>query len=1017
MYHARVMRTGRPSRLFPPEAVARRVRLSTASLYQSSTPLPCRPATVMSGSAGVSGDNPKAPKDPSEGLKELYITAARYRQESQQATTEAERKELLTLHREGMALYRSEKASIERAEAAAAALDQLDTEIAKLTHKRSSVAQWLRVKGVFQVRAGDPSAGRGKNYRKNRRRAVRKRIAELRQLTASLTDLRIKRLRLLGYKQVSAGDILKRLELTRQSQDDRYREPPMWGKVFHPLPAWDVGIEDGQRTAVRIWSTMLSHSALAPPVVASTDHPVDDSSAPEDRPRAKLAAVVATPGLGKTLALQQFCRLHMRLAREAEDLHCSWVAAAALDEELANEGQTLAQVADFAASCVVFGVNFNDNYAIQPEEYHLVNADDAYVEVPLYLRFLFVELAELRPGKVAEDFKMFVGQACAAIKAGILPSDALEKEVNEVLSTRGSRGGAASRIILAVDELGKARNLLPPQPYQRRYPDAAAKVLNYDAADGLRFACARLTDTFGGLTVCTSITSSLVERELQTPLQRSLTYVELEGPVDVRPLLRRALEQLGARGLHLGCFGWRYSWKVKRKASREGRDVSNPTRLMDALCALTGGHPRFAAWAAVLLSRAGPGASVWDILSQAARDASIALVPSLDVISGTYTGTDEFFTKIFRGEQVRYHDNALSIQTKDGITQYSWDELRRDSIVIASGGSVFNPLVVPMQLFDVMAGTRTTTCDVLKPLSYFAPSSTSHSETWEWMAAAMEVVRSVLRSRRPAEYRATTLRGMYATAVDGKALPVTHVGDSRLVKDVQLCAHLPFKGVRNDKSFEELLKMASDSDHKEELQQCVWLMPGNEAGIDAVIFFKCASDGAGVKQGDLIAVGLQFKSSNLLQGNKTVRQLNGQMVQDMWDKLCPVLGGSWEHWQNRFALVVVCRLTKANTFDASKATPIKPLKEEADERDVERYSAAITNRQFAQQSRVGQTVVLTFDDLKDFYGPVLFPVVEAGDLLMSEAFVGSTMPSDNDGSSDGGGGAGAGVGGRRHNVD
>lgn len=93
MYHARVMRIGRPSRLFPQEAVARRVRLSTASLYQSSTPLPCRPATVMSGSAGVPGGNPKAPKDPSEGLKELYITAARYRQASQQATTEAERKE------------------------------------------------------------------------------------------------------------------------------------------------------------------------------------------------------------------------------------------------------------------------------------------------------------------------------------------------------------------------------------------------------------------------------------------------------------------------------------------------------------------------------------------------------------------------------------------------------------------------------------------------------------------------------------------------------------------------------------------------------------------------------------------------------------------------------------------------------------------------------------------------------------------------------------------------------------
>eukprot|EP00170_Pyropia_yezoensis_P004417 contig_18099_g4430 len=414
--------------------------------------------------------------------------------------------------------------------------------------------------------------------------------------------------------------------------------------MFRPLLAWDAGIEDGQRTAVKIWSTMLSHSALAPPVVASNDQTVDDSSAPKNRLRAKIAAVVATPGLGKTLALQQFCRLHMRLAREAEDLHCSWVAAAAVDKELADEGQTLAQVADFAASCVVFGVNFNDNYAIQPEEYHLVNADDAYVEVPSYLRVLFVELAELRPGKVAEDFKM------CAIKACILPCDALLEKVIELLCTRGSRGGPASRIILAVDELGKAAKLLPSGPYQCRYPKAAAKVPNYDAADGLRSACARLTITFGGLTVCTSITSSLVERELQTPSQRSLTYVELEGPVDLRPLLRRALEQFGARGFHFSCFSWRYSWKVERKASREGRDVSNPTRLLDALCALTGGHPRFAAWAAALLSRAGPGASVWGILSQAARDASIALVPSSDVISGMYTGTDEFYTKIFRGE-------------------------------------------------------------------------------------------------------------------------------------------------------------------------------------------------------------------------------------------------------------------------------------------------------------------------------------------------------------------------------
>lgn len=67
--------------------------------------------------------------------------------------------------------------------------------------------------------------------------------------------------------------------------------------------------------------------------------------------------MVATPGLGKTLALQQFCRLQMRLRRRSEDLPCSPLNRTELVKLLAEKGQTLEQEVDFAASCVVFGVN------------------------------------------------------------------------------------------------------------------------------------------------------------------------------------------------------------------------------------------------------------------------------------------------------------------------------------------------------------------------------------------------------------------------------------------------------------------------------------------------------------------------------------------------------------------------------------------------------------------------------------------------------------------------------------
>lgn len=933
--------------------------------------------------------------------------------------TEATDPALQSLLKESIAECRKDIAEVKGEISRLTALERLDDDINKIYLEDRALCKQLQ-QGLDHLRAlslaSPPSSEDDVRQAEERQERFE---AERRDMAIRLADKLDERLLARGIKKVSFRDVLSDLGQLRDPGVEQGRPPPDYTVAFQPVPDFTVP-DVGHDTSVRIWSVLMGlqteasrrasqesgggagmSSGSDDAVLASNVKPGREADArvqsPEGRaesskadPRIMLGAVVATPGLGKTLSLRHACQWSQRLPARIEELPGDEASRTALLKMLSNKKQTLDSVSAFAASAVVFAVNFNDWFGISPVERLLVDSGDAFVRVPLLMRILYMELAVLNPKTAAPDFSKCVNQACAALRTRMLTLDDLNAEVQELLDSRAGRGQAWSPVVLAIDELGKAAYKLPSEPYARMNKAAAAMVTDYSAADGLRSAGAVLTDAVNGVMLCTSVTTDLVEREFKTPSQRPVRYVELEGPTDVTPILRRALELLDASGLHISCYGSRFQWKVDRRSSLKGRDVVNSERVLSGLCGLTGGHPRFAAWFGKLLTLAGPGANVWGLLKQASYYAAVAVGPGLNIVGGEYDLKDEFFTKLFRGEKVLYHDTALV--AKDG-TRYTWDKLASTSSTISSGGRESVPRMVAMQLMDAISGDLRTDCALLQALSGFAPSKTiEQCTTWERMSETMEHLRSLLRQRRARDYRGATLRMVFASSADGKDLPVTHVGASPLLNKVQLLAHKCFSDIRGDKALQTLLEMAQDPQGKLELLKHVWHLPDKEAGIDAVIFFECAAGGAGVVEGDVVAAGLSFKHSLYGVGKSTRSTLAGHHVQDSWDKLFPVLGDVWHLWRNRFPLVTISRRSKTNNFDAAKATPIKPLSVHASKRDKRMYERRQSHRRFAQDVRAAQTVVLSLEDLALYYGPTLFSLVQAADLLLSGASVSATVP-------------------------
>lgn len=298
-----------------------------------------------------------------------------------------------------------------------------------------------------------------------------------------------------------------------------------------------------------------------------------------------------------------------------------------------------------------------------------------------------------------------------------------------------------------------------------------------------------------------------------------------------------------------------------------------------------------------------------------------------------------------------------------------------------------------MQLMDAISGSLCTDSDLLQALSGCAPSKTiEQCTTWERVSETMERLDSHLRNRRALEYRGATLRQVFASSADGTNLPVTNVGGSSQLNVVELRAHTCFSSVRGDESIETLLEMAQDPAGKLELLKHVWHLPGKEAGIDAFIFFECSADAAGVEQGDVVGAALSFKHSLYGVGKSTRSTLAGHHVQDSWDKLYLEFGKVWPLWRHRFALVTISRRSRTKNFDVTRAVPLKPLAADASKKDKDQYQRKLTSRNFAQDERAGQTVVLSLEDLVAYYGSTLFPLVQAADLLFSEATMGATIP-------------------------
>lgn len=257
MCHARPVCKGQLSWLFPQVAPGRRMGFSAASLYQSSGLCPRRMVPAMSDSAGVPGH---AAGEGDNELVLLLLSANNLHKWGLEASSEAQRKMLLKQAEERMKLYHGWAASIAQAEAAP--LTMLDAEIGQLGRKRQNVVQWLRQQADAREQVGASHSRRGRNYHKNRRRAVRKREGELHGLTTCISNLRIKRRSCWASRSCLSQPSSKICTWCARRRTASPASLRPGSRCFNRCRAWTRGLEEDLPTATRIWSLMMAHARV-----------------------------------------------------------------------------------------------------------------------------------------------------------------------------------------------------------------------------------------------------------------------------------------------------------------------------------------------------------------------------------------------------------------------------------------------------------------------------------------------------------------------------------------------------------------------------------------------------------------------------------------------------------------------------------------------------------------------------------------------------------------------------------
>lgn len=720
----------------------------------------------------------------------------------------------------------------------------------------------------------------------------------------------------------SFGGILKELGIAR-AEDGL---PPNWLEVLPsfpgtPKPSLRV---DRSRCMQDVFHMVYTEQVGAAALLCDDDSDPDlavDSKKSTPRPGA--VCIVASSGSGKTFLLQ-------RMAADGVN-PLSTVGAGAADPTFL----------DWLRRVVIVAVNFNAQYQITHREAALVKDGVFSFEDLVRLRLIYCELANLdTDDKMA--FRDFITCTDFAVREGVLSERLREQETEQLLLERAGRGAGTNPIILFVDEVAKIGETKDvPVQTLREYVSANAK--RFEDADGfvpsivalLVSACCHVADG-GGASVLSSSTESRLVQDGATVLsgRRAPHYNGLvDNPEDCVPLCLAALTRLARRGLYL--YSREIDSTVLARVLHEDvadhhdggqflspRSVELLTPIARSLAFAVGGHLRTAVQLFLAVRAANDQQDVGAMLNAIVTDGFNKAASELWDASSE-EDRNQFMATLILGKEVDYTDTAFSSSCADllpGGAPPKWDYVRRRGLVYGSG-SPFRPRLSPIMLRRLLKRESSKNLLFQPSLSSLVDTSAAPSwMQWESFCCGREWAHSIARSLERDEFKAVRLGELL-----GKGS--THCGEGDLLSRTLVNASVPRSGV-SCHNLQTLLSWEG-TPQEANLTSRVWLLTEKTPGIDAIMFFKCVQCVTNPElEGKLVAVGMQYKFTNLVTEDKKqkVNLLSLKVVNDGWSNLAAdkAFGPYWAKWMDRLVYWCISFLEAQTSFDMMELKRTSP---------------------------------------------------------------------------------------------
>lgn len=617
-----------------------------------------------------------------------------------------------------------------------------------------------------------------------------------------------------------------------------------WVRLFERHPEFEVVDVDTSAVLYQALSDLRRHF-----------------EAPYRSARLALLFFTSYGGSGKSRTCGKLATLVSRVRRGDVD------AAAALDSVGANPlAHSSATLSAWVQTLRIVGINFNSSrWGLGAEDRGLMSYG---VFIPLYLRMLFFEMADLTEESSSEQWQQLCKRCKTLLAAGFINEVTLANGVSNMLLDLAGRRTPFQPVIVLVDELQKVTDFfLEPA----------------NVGDAFRSEICRLANTVGGHAVFSSVSSSLMTRE-GGPSRRPVQELLRLPRIPVVTILQEALRQNAERGVYLSFNGTVATWSFVGLAPPGAAGLVS--RGLAALACLVGDNVRFATFLALHMTGAKvQTGAVWDVIASAATRVGL---PGVDLWTQPYGPS--VLAHVLLGTPVWSESQVLDAAGRDlGST---WGTLQLRGHVQSIGGERFVPelpLFVSWSLSGVPAELEHIFIfrSIGKMLQW--RSSVVWWCGWELFYPCCLMALDNARVLVYGDYLTTSLVALFPTS--------SFIGRGLLLTADEIEAAQPRHNLQIT-TLQRLMDGFIAGDGR--LVNHVWQLNQGAPAIDAAVVYTTASR-------EQVLLCVQHKFSSAEAGTSTTWSLCSDWVKAMRDRCAQAAGEAWPCVTQRVAFLVVAR--------------------------------------------------------------------------------------------------------------